>query len=206
MYCAPWVKLMMLSRPKMIARPRLQHRVEGAVDQAEQQAGRTGPAAEFPGARTCAAILVREASESECGRGHGSRAPPMSSASLLDERAAAFARADGTPRPPGSWRRSRNSPTGPSDWSGVLTRKRYMSWILRPSARTSPLPNSGSSVGISFILATTAVPHPCRRRPRPPSGSAARSHRRRPGPCDGFLPVSSSKRADHSRVWSLRSQ
>ena len=30
-----------------------------------------------------------------------------------------------------------------------------MSWILRPSARIVPLPNSGSSVGISFILAMT---------------------------------------------------
>ena len=32
-----------------------------------------------------------------------------------------------------------------------------MSWILRPSTRIEPLPNSGSSVGISFILAMTAV-------------------------------------------------
>jgi len=29
-----------------------------------------------------------------------------------------------------------------------------MSWSLRPSAPMVPLPNSGSSVGVSFILAT----------------------------------------------------
>src|SRR5262245_22925024 len=47
---------------------------------------------------------------------------------------------------------------GPFDSSGFFTSNRYMSWILRPSARTVPLPNSWSSVGISFILATTALP------------------------------------------------
>ena len=36
MYCAPWAKLMMRSRPKMIA-GQAQQRVERPVDEAEQQ-------------------------------------------------------------------------------------------------------------------------------------------------------------------------
>ena len=32
-----------------------------------------------------------------------------------------------------------------------------MSWILRPSARTSPSPNSGSEVGVAFMLAITVL-------------------------------------------------
>ena len=35
-----------------------------------------------------------------------------------------------------------------------------MSWITRPSLRTEPLPNSGSSVGIAFIWSITARPLP----------------------------------------------
>ena len=34
---APWAKLMMFSMPKITARPKRQHRVERAVDQAEQE-------------------------------------------------------------------------------------------------------------------------------------------------------------------------
>src|SRR5258708_5996352 len=41
---------------------------------------------------------------------------------------------------------------------GFFTSTRYASWILRPSARMRPLPKSGSSVGISFILAITFGP------------------------------------------------
>ena len=37
MYWAPWVKLMMLSRPKMTARPEAQQRVERAVDQPDEE-------------------------------------------------------------------------------------------------------------------------------------------------------------------------
>src|SRR5206468_6900793 len=43
-------------------------------------------------------------------------------------------------------------------FAGLLTSTRYAGWILRPSARIVPLPNSGSSVGVSFILAMTLAP------------------------------------------------
>ena len=42
--------------------------------------------------------------------------------------------------------------------AGAFASNRYIGWILRPSGRIVPLPKSGSSVGISFILATTAAP------------------------------------------------
>ena len=74
-----------------------------------------------------------------------------------------------------------------------------MSWILRPSARIVPLPNSGSSVGISFILAITASAVLGLRRPRPPSGSAARRNRRRPGPWSA-----SCRRAARRSAWTRR--
>jgi hypothetical protein len=41
---------------------------------------------------------------------------------------------------------------------GVFTSTWYIGWILRPPARTVALPDSLSSVGSSFILATTALP------------------------------------------------
>ena len=42
MYSAPWAKLMMLSRPKITARPEAQHGVERAVDQPQQELAEQG--------------------------------------------------------------------------------------------------------------------------------------------------------------------
>lgn len=47
---------------------------------------------------------------------------------------------------------------GPLDSEGFFTSNRYAGWILRPSSRIVPLPNSGSSVGIAFIAATILAP------------------------------------------------
>src|SRR5690606_17654372 len=46
----------------------------------------------------------------------------------------------------------------PFDSDGFLPSSRYIGCSLRPSARMEPLPNRGSSVGIAFIAATTALP------------------------------------------------
>ena len=113
-----------------------------------RERGRTGQLGSLPHRRT---IPARAALRSP-RRGDDVRA------SAADQRAAAFLERTERLRRPGWWRGACSSPTAPFDSAGFFTSNRYMSWILRPSARIVPLPNSLSSVGISFILATTALP------------------------------------------------
>ena len=158
-------------------KPEAQQRVERAVDQPEQELPEQRlrrNAEDFEhavGLCTSGCTLRRDVSPSS--QDATSRSPHSSdrgptrslasgasddSGSAADQRAVAFLE-----RTERLVRRDRgaqlvDSPTDPSIPPASSPRTDTVGWILRPSARIVPLPNSLSSVGVSFIFATTALP------------------------------------------------
>ena len=158
-----------------------QQRVERAVDQPEQELAEQ----RLRGTPRISNMRLRSrqwAGRAACRRGIRRCGSASSTSGQL-----ALGRAGGRPRSAGMVAQQLVVvPRRPSTPAGFFTSNRYMSWILRPSARIVPLPNSGSSVGISFILAITGcgvlalrrldrlqVVHHARRRRRPGPWSAS---------------------------------